>query len=335
MEDQPIPSTVDIDTIVNNFNQKNLDIKLEKDNNFITIINPNYEDIKIDINTYNKKVINILNSESFDNYDFVYKNKLIKYFNNSNYFTERDLEYFFDLIDDILKSNVLKDIWKNHCDKDVYNKINYYFDNKENRKRFIQKITFLPYFEQETKIQGLTMRHQLKIFLSGYPYENTDKVIFNKAIKILELGKRTVIIIHEIAHYLKSALFMITNGIVSNTTIDSNFDYNLDEVEAGKMLENELFGWGGKNKIKAFINVKQALKLLNSDSYSKTISEFKKYIHGKQEVKLNDKLKKYLDDIKFNYNLQEKASDINANNLINCAKTNNNDYIMIYSDCVK
>ena len=53
MEDQPIPSTVDIDTIVNNFNQKNLNIKLEKDNNFIKNINPNYEDIKIDINTYN------------------------------------------------------------------------------------------------------------------------------------------------------------------------------------------------------------------------------------------------------------------------------------------
>ena len=327
LEDQPIPSTTDIDTIINNFNQKDLDIKLEKDNNFIKIINPNYEDIIIDLNTYNKNVINTLNSESFENYDFVYKNKLIKYFNNSNYFTERDLEYFFDLIDDILKSNVLKEIWKNHCTKDIYNKIHYYFDNKDNRKGFIKKITFLPYFEQETRIKGLTMRHQLKIFLSGYPYENTNKGIFNKTIKILELGKRIVIIIHEIPLYLKSALSMVTNGIVSN--------HNQGEIEVGKMLENELFGWGGKNKIKAFINVQQALKLLNSDSYSKSMHEFKKNIHGKQEVKLNDKLKKYLDDIKFNYNLEEKGSDINASNLINCSKTNNNDYIMIYSDCVK
>ena len=45
---------------------------------------------------------------------------------------------------------------------------------------------------------------------------------------------------------------MITNGIVSNTTIDSNFDYNLDEVEAGKMLENE-FRLGEKIKLRLLL----------------------------------------------------------------------------------
>ena len=332
LEDEPIPSTTNIDSIVNNFNKQNFYIKLEKiTHNFIKIINQNNEKIKININQYNKDLLNAFNYNSFDKYDFIYNNKLIKYFNNSNYFTERDLDYFFELINEILKSKILKEIWKNHSQKDIYNKINYYFDSKDNRKRFIKKIEFLPYFELQTNIQGLTMKHQLKIFLSGYPFnENVPNGIFNKAIKILELAKRIVIIIREMIHYLKAALSMITNGIVLYTKNKQ------EEIEDDKKLEKELFGWGGTNISKGIINVKQALKLLNSDNYSKSIKEFKNYIHDEaQGVKLNDKLRKYLDDIKFNYNLEQKGSDINAIDLMNCAKINSNNFMIINLNCVK
>ena len=181
------------------------------------------------------------------------------------------------------------------------------------------------------------MKHQLKIFLSGYPYSETgDTNMLSKAVKVLELAKRIIIIIHEIAHYLKSALFMITNGIVSNSTRDPNLNFSQEEIEAGKILEKELFGWGGKNMSKAIINVKTALKIINSDNYSKSIKEFKNYINDEtQKVELNDKLRKYLDDIKFNYNFENKKSDINAIDLMNCARTNKNDFIVINLNCVK
>ena len=335
IEDEKKAQLEEMDKIVANLEQNNNDLHIEKiSDNEIRLKTIDFGDIDIDITKYNQNLINILKNNVIKNFDFLFKEKLIKHFNNSNYFSKRDLDYFHLLIEEILKSPVMKEIYNKHCDNQISEKIYYFFDDQENRKYFINKITFLPYNEENCGIQGLISRNELKIFLCGYPIKNF--YLFNKADKILELSKRVIIIIHEIAHFLKCALWMLSNGLIANKTIDDNINnYIKDKLEAGRFIEAELFGFGEGTKNSPDITINQALKLLKCETYYNSIDDFRKYLNNKEKVIINGNLKNYLIDIGFDFDQTKKNSDINSKNTMYCGRINQSCSIKINSNYIR
>ena len=110
LEDLDKENLNDIESIIENFNNNNNDIKIERNNHIIKFKSDKFGDITIDIYKYNNSLINSLRNKVLTDFDFIYKKKINSEFNKSNYFSENDLNYFYNLADVILQSPLLKEI---------------------------------------------------------------------------------------------------------------------------------------------------------------------------------------------------------------------------------
>lgn len=271
-------------------------------------------------------------------YDFKYKDyneKLLGFLENNNdielieqglwnpilminYFDEDDISFMKGLLKQILNSKLFKEIYKKYSnvDKDV----EYYFKEERNIDDLLRRIKFFPFEEINTGRQASTIPKELKIITSS---KYVSKIGSRKDFvnfKILEIGRKLIIIIHEITHFIKRALNLITNGKVLASTIENdNEDPNI--IECGRFFEYIVFNWENPyiiqrakslKKIKKYeeeeefskiLNIKKALKLLDPSIYNKSINDFKKYFYDQEEKKeedMNEELKEYLKKINFN-----------------------------------
>lgn len=266
-----------------------------------------------------------------------------------SYFDEGDVSYLKSLIKKILKSKLFKDVYSEYSD--VNNYIDYYFNEEENIDDMLSRIRFINFGESDTGRQAGTIPKNLKIITSSlYVSKIKNKNDFIN-FKLLEVGRKLIIILHEIVHFIKRALNLITNGIILGSTIESEKG-NADIIEAGRYFEQLVFNLENKfikkrsksskkreeNDDKKeyfnFLNIKKVLKILDPNSYNKNIDEFKTYLESNEEnnVKTMDsELEKYINEIQFNlkdYYINKKPYE---NYKINCSRNAITSYYIEYT----
>ena len=301
---------------------------------------------KFEYRNYSKDLLLLLLSDSED------KLKKAKWdsFSLIDFYEENDKIYLKNIIKKILKSKLFFEIWKEYSEVDSI--VDYYFSEELNIDYLLDNIHFIPYYENHFGMHASTT-NSLLIFTSSLPISNINSSEDYINYKILELARKVIILCHEIAHYIKRALFMITNGEISRTTRDSN--YQSQAIEAGKMLENVLFDLENtnknnnkKNKISnspnknknktvisnnKIIGLEKALKILDPDFYEKSMQQFKKDFYNEKyydKKDLNDDLKNYLKDIGFNLeNFKENKKAYEVYN-IDCSRDGLSSYILKY-----
>lgn len=270
-----------------------------------------------------------------------------------NYFDEKDIKYMKFVLKKILKSKLFKELWKNYSK--VENITEYYFNEEDNINDLLQRIKFFPYEETDLEIQANTVGGSLKIITSGYYMSNIKSLKDYKSFKILELGRKIIILMHEICHFIKKALNILTNGMISKTTLDSEYE-DKKIVEAGRYFEKIVFGWENpfetKKKAKSskfksknknntkkyskYLNIEKSLKLLNPSFYSKTLDEFKKEFYEKKNIKkdiineFDKELLEYLNSIGFNLSHYFENKNEYKYYKINCLREGDTVYSIEY-----
>ena len=263
-----------------------------------------------------------------------------------DFFDENDKAYLKKLLKAIVKSKLFKEIWKNYSNVDDI--VDYFFNEEENIDFLLNNIYFIPYVENHLGIKAITTNN-LKILTSSYPISqiNTKNDYINY--KILELARKVIIITPEIFYYLKRALFLITNGIISRTTRTNALQSG--NIEARKMFEEIIFDWEYKKKRSKSHNKKRdgkinynevnfkmmglekALKILNSNFYDKSINEFRNDFSNSNYYDKNDisdTLKEYIEGIGFdleNFMNNKNLYDIYT---INCSRNGSSSYSILY-----
>ena len=255
-----------------------------------------------------------------------------------SYFDEDDVSYLKSLIKKILKSKLFKDVYSEYSD--VNNYIDYYFNEEKNIDDMLSRIRFINFKERNTGRQAGTIPKNLKIITSSLYVSKIESKNDFINFKLLEAGRKLIIILHEVLHFIKRALNLITNGIILGSTIESEKE-NADIIEAGRYFEQLVFNLENKfikkrsksskqrkeNNDKKeyfnFLNFKKVLKILDPNSYNKNIDEFKKYFESNEEndVKTMDsELEKYIRKIQFNLNDYYINKKSYENYKINCSR---------------
>jgi len=257
-----------------------------------------------------------------------YKNCYFDSFQKNNFFSENEIDYLKYLVRQIMNSVFFNEIFKAYAEKDTI-PIEFIKD-KRIQDYIIENITFLPYNENDFDTQSITFKQTAEIIISGYPFAD-ENIYDNIGIHhILELGRKVIVIIHELTHSCKIYLYIATNGLIDSETIDELSN----ETEAGFLLENIVFGWefgeykegtgklynGNKNLKKKYLDVKTALLFLNPELYNNDINSFKEIIYDNKDslsykkfekVKENKFLKKFLFDLGFQ--TEEKIQELKEN----------------------
>ena len=307
----------DINSFINNNKDKKKKFKLDGD---ILHLNHKEKNYKFKYINYNNKLLSFLKNE--EDPDILEASKW-NYLAMIKYFDEEDITYLKQLLRKILNSKLFKELYLEYSDVSKY--VDYYFNEKNNIDDLLERIKFLPLNENYAGRQGSTVPKHLKIITSSYNISNIKKSERDFSnYKILEMGRKLIIILHEIMHFLKRILSLITNGLVLESTIESEKD-NPDIIEAGRFFEEILFDWknpfksnekrakslGHKKNSKTkenngntkFLNINKVLKLLDPNTYDKNIDEFKKYFQSEEEnefSKMDNDLKDYIKKINFN-----------------------------------
>ena len=147
---------------------------------------------------------------------------------------------------------------------------------------------------------------------------------------------------------------LITNGTISNTTLESS-SQDRDKIEAGRFIENVLFKWKnpfnkksksqGKNigkyknnneakDISKILDIQKALFLLNSNNYEKTIDEFNQNFNNNGKIKrngLDNKLIEFIERINFNLDDFIKNKNDYKNYIIDCSRKASTSYTIVYN----
>ena len=334
-------SLTEVEKFIKENNNKNgKEIYLEK--NYLCV-KYNGKVFKYEYKNYTKYLLaSILVSDS----DLLLEQLKWNFMSLINFFDENDKAYLKKLLKEIVKSKLFKEIWKNYSNVDDI--VDYFFNEEENIDFLLNNIYFIPYVENHLGIQAITTNN-LKILTSSHPISqiNTSNDYINY--KILELARKVIIITPEIFHYLKRALFLISNGIISRTTWTNVLQ--LGNIEARKMFEEIIFDWEYKKKKAKSHNKKRddkityneekfkmmglekALKILNLNFYDKSINEFRNDFNNNNYYDKNDisdTLKEYVESIDF-----DLENFLNNKNLyeiytINCARNGPSSYSILY-----
>ena len=241
------------------------------------------------------------------------------------YFDEDDISFLKALIKKILKSKLFKELYSNNY-SDVNNYVDYYFNYENNIDDLLNRIKFIYFKEKNTGRQGGTIPKHLKIITSSICISNIkDKKDFINY-KLLELGRKLIIILHEIVQFLKRALNLITNGNVMGTTIENErfFEEIVFNLENNKEEEKDWI---------RYLNIKKALKILDANSYNKNINDFKKYCKSGKEKEfesMDEDLKEYLKKINFDIDNYYKNKQSYENYKIICSKKGFTGYFIEY-----
>ena len=240
------------------------------------------------------------------------------------YFDDDDISFLKALIKKILKSKLFKELYSNYSN--VNNYVDYYFNYENNIDDLLNRIKFIYFKEKNTGRQGGTIPKHLKIITSSICISNIeDKKDFINY-KLLELGRKLIIILHEIVHFLKRALNLITNGNVMGTTIENErfFEEIVFNLENNKEEEKDWI---------RYLNIKKALKILDSNSYNKNINDFKKYFESEKENEfesMDEDLKEYLKKINFDIDNYYKNKQSYENYKIICSRKGFTGYFIEY-----
>jgi len=311
----------------NDLQIKNINGK--KNNNNVSII--------FSYNEYPKILMNEL-LYTYNMLPYKWKRNTLRNFQTNNFLNAEDIEYLKQIIRIILQSNFWTELEKEYLsDEFIYGNI---FQNEDVINEFFEKIKFAPFNPLFFHIFAYTFSEDLEIIVSGYPLSiiNSDYFSSYKVNRVLTMSLLVIIILHEGIHYIKRLLYYITCGIISRETILKG-----KKMEGGWIFENLIFGWGDnenddyyiKNislQKKKKINLETAFKILNPESYSSTIKEFKNIIYNHNEVKINDNFKLYLNKIDINNDTE--LSDFiknNKNNYINATRKIDANFAFEYS----
>ena len=234
-------------------------------------------------------------SNIFDNFksiNWIWEGLKFEEFQNTNFFTKKDIKYLRYLIKQILSSELLENLFNYFSDIDSV--ADYYFKEPKNIEDYVNRIIFLPFNRKDIYKLAITDRRILSILISGLPDKDIRDLDEYRIFRILELSLRVVALgCHEPSHFIKAVYSLITEGKISRYT--SNTDNN---IEGGYFLEEVLFGWVVNKKkpldlsdlLKEEIICKNeaiknkkidlitALTLLNPDIYKKNLEYFRKKI---------------------------------------------------------
>ena len=275
-----------------------------KDMNYI--INFTYKDYPENIlsDIYNEINLNMIQK-------FHYKKCFFDSFQKSNFFSKIEIDYMKFLVREILNSYFFQELLKIYSENNIIP--NQFLKDKKIQDYILENITFLPYDEKDFDTQSMTFINNAEIIISGYPF--ADETCYYKAEihHILELGRKVIIIMHELIHSFKRYLSMATNGLIDSVTKDEN-----DNIfEAGFLFEHVVFGWdynkykeknkklfkGNENLKNKLLDVQTALLILNPDLYNNDISSFRDIIYNNSnsnayknftKMEMNKKLKEFL-----------------------------------------
>ena len=333
-----IPLTIDkIQQFIKNNKNKEKYFSCVNDKLYLKYQDKDYEFI---YKNYNENLLDIL--RDINNPDFI-KQSLWNTLSMINYFDDEDISYMKNLLKKILSSKLFKDIFKNNSN--VEKCVDYYFNENKNIDDLLNRIKLLPFDEIKTGRQGATIPKQLKIIVSSkYKSKIESKDDFNN-FKIVEIGRKIIIILHEITHYIKRALNLITNGKVIESTIENDKEDTI-KTECGRLFELLMFNWenpfvkkrakSAKNEREEYskiLNIKKALKLLDPNTYNKNINEFQEYFYNNEENEesnMNEELKKYLKKINFDINDYKKNKINYSKYKINVSRNVECDYSIEY-----
>lgn len=330
-----------IENFIKNNKEINSYLSVEKDD---LIFNYKNQEYKFNIKIYNESLLMAINNNK-DDENFLDKSKWNPdYF--CNFFDENDISYMKYLIKKILRSKLFKQIWEQYSD--VQGIVDYYFSIEENIDELLNNIDFYPYDEDYFKMQGLTLHYELKMIISGIPISTIKNEDDFYCYKILETARKIVIILHEVAHYIKRSLKLITNNQVFNTTFES-FEGKIPDIEAGRILENILFGFPLKKNAQSsnkdnknknsdidkinFLNLRKGLKILNSKIYENDIATFKEIINNEKELEekdMDEELLKYIKNVGFDLNDYFKNHEGYEKYIIDCSRGGPKKYYIFY-----
>ena len=265
------------------------------------------------------------------------------------YFDEDDISFLKALIKKILKSKLFKELYSNYSN---VNYVDYYFNYENNIDDLLNRIKFIYFMEKNTGRQGGTIPKHLKIITSSICISNIKDKKDYINYKLLELGRKLIIILHEIVHFLKRALNLITNGNIMRTTIENEKD-DSDIIESGRFFEEIVFNLENnyaRKRVKStkhkkgikeeeekdwirYLNIKKTLKILDSNSYNKNINDFKKYCGAEKEKEfesMDEDLKEYLKKINFDIDNYYQNKQSYENYKIICSRKGVTGYFIEY-----
>jgi hypothetical protein len=257
-------------------------------------------------NTFNdnKKKIGII-----QDYDYkIQKYLRLSKFNETHFYKKYldDIKIFFK---NILKSKVIQSLIEFIYHSEYKNILNVYSDKIINE--IFDELYFLPY--ELDKISAMSDADSCSIFTSGLiliPKDYEQKNLFEfPEVKILNFGKITIILTHEIiGHIIKIYLKKLNlikedNSPPNNNLYNSlkdrykkneesfnivqefkkNIDNFEDDEEGGNQIEIFLYG-----DIKSTISINESLYLLDLNNYNKYFNDFKNDFVKISKLKEND-----------------------------------------------
>ena len=292
----------------------------EKENKNIINYNLSEKDNKKKIienftkNTFNdnKKKIGII-----QDYDY----KIQKYLRlskfNETHFYKKYLDDFKIFFKNILKSKVIQSLIEFIYHSEYKNILNVYSDKIINE--IFDELYFLPY--ELDNISAMSDADSCSIFTSGLiliPKDYEQKNLFEfPEVKILNFGKITIILTHEIiGHIIKIYLKKLNlikedNSPPNNNLYNSlkdryenneesfnivkefkkNIDNFEDDEEGGNQIEIFLYG-----DIKSTISINESLYLLDLNNYNKYFNDFKNDFVKISKLKENDQTEYKVND---------------------------------------
>ena len=151
------------------------------------------------------------------NINWLWKNINFAHFQETNFFLQEDLDYLKFLIEHILSSNLFRQIYEKF--NNVSSLVDFYFSVNDNVKDYVNRIIFLPFSASDFGKFAITDRRTLSVLVAGFPEKKIRNLKQYRIYRILELALRSIILSdHEPCHFIKAALCLLTQGIISRNT---------------------------------------------------------------------------------------------------------------------
>jgi hypothetical protein len=250
---------------------------------------------------FNNTKLDIINLKEIS-----YKKCYFDKFNKQNYFCQNN-PFFMNLIRKIISSKFIKNCYEKYTN--ISDKVEYFLNDSEIVDYITSKILFLPIDELDLyKTQAETNFYDLFMAFSGFPISHS---LHKEEWIILELARKIIQILHELIHFIKRYLCILTNNIIFGSTIESENEYNKKnenikmceetkiETEAGKIFEYIIFKYSNEEKNENIKNdnlknkkldFKTAIKILDPDLYDNDVDGFINIIYN---VENSEEFKNY------------------------------------------